>query len=55
MTLQCNTTGGPSLNISWSFKGSVIMTNAGLGNILALVNILEIGECEQKCWWRLPV
>ena len=51
MNLQCNTTGGPLLYISWSFKGSVIMTNAGLGNILALklVNVNRRAGGDYRC------
>ena len=51
MNLQCNTTGGPLLYISWSFKGSVIMTNAGLGNILALklVNVNRSAGGDYRC------
>ena len=51
MNLQCSTTGGPLLYISWSFKGSVIMTNAGLGNILALklVNVNRSAGGDYRC------
>ena len=51
MNLQCNSTGGPLLYISWSFKGSVIMTNAGLGNILALklVNVNRSAGGDYRC------
>ena len=51
VTLQCNATGGPLLNISWSFKGSVIMTNAGFGNILPLklVNVNRNAGGDYRC------
>ncbi|PFX14115.1 Down syndrome cell adhesion molecule-like [Stylophora pistillata] len=51
VTLQCNATGGSSLEISWSFRGSLMMKNGGVGNILTLsiVNVNRKYGGDYRC------